>query len=110
MLKYKLYLKDILNAINKIENSLKDINEISKNEDKLDMTLMRLQVIGESSKKLPKSLKDKHNKVNWEKIYLMRNIISHAYFNVDPETIIDIIKEEIPKLKNEIQQMLNEIK
>ena len=50
MLNYNIYSENILNAINKIERDCKS-RDMLKNENVWDMTLMRLQVIGENLKK-----------------------------------------------------------
>lgn len=107
MLKYKLYLKEILNAIEKIEDSLKDKNKEDFDKDEIlkDATYMRIQIIGENINNLPKSIKDKYPNVKWNRIKDSRDIISHAYSYVHSELIWSLIKTELPKLK----EVINEI-
>jgi len=100
MSKYNLYVNDILRAINWIE---RDVGKIGFGEFKnkrvlIDAVAMRLQIIGESIKKLPKE-KKQSSEINWKYFEEIRNFISHAYFLVDAEILWDIIKNEIPKLK-----------
>jgi len=104
MQSYKIYLKDILEAINKIEKSLERLSkeEFKKNVDKVDATIMRIQIIGESIKKLPGEFKGKYKEIEWEKIAKARDIISHAYFKVNLDIIWDLIKNKLPKLKEQI--------
>ncbi|HPD81632.1 MAG TPA: DUF86 domain-containing protein [Candidatus Pacearchaeota archaeon] len=106
MLKYKLYIKDILDSIKKIEDSLKGKNkdDFDKEDILKDATYMRIQVIGESTNKISKEIKSKY-KLNWEKIERTRNIISHAYSYINSEIIWELIKIELPKLK----EVINEI-
>jgi uncharacterized protein with HEPN domain len=40
----------------------------------------------------------------------MRDIISHHYFNVDAEIVLNVIKEKLPEMKNIIQKILDDIK
>ena len=105
---YKLCLKDILEAINKIEESLGNLSkeEFKKNIDKIDATIMRIQVIGENIKKLPREFKNKYKGIEWEKIAETRDIISHAYFKVNLDIIWDLIKNKLPKLKEEITKLI----
>jgi uncharacterized protein with HEPN domain len=107
MHKYDLYVKDILDAIAKIERTTKSVSKekFSKNIDLIDMTLMRIQVIGESIIKLPSEIKKKKKNVDWEKARVMRNLISHAYFKVSIDTIWDIIINELPKIKKSLQDL-----
>jgi len=109
MLKYKLYLGDILRAIEQIEKSLKgkDLIYFKKDFDVGEATAMRMQIIGESIYKLPDDLKKKYNDVNWIRFVSFRNTISHAYFVVDKDMLWNA-KDELPKLKRTVRRMLNE--
>ncbi len=42
-----------------------------------------------------------------EKISGMRDKIIHQYFNVDYELLWDVIKNKLPKIKEEIQMIMN---
>ncbi len=85
MLKYKLYLMDLKRAIENAESSIKgkEFSSFSKNKDCIDANAMRIQIIGESLKNLPKSFWTK-SKQDVNALIDFRNIISHAYFKVDP--------------------------
>ena len=108
MSRYKLYLNDILRAIKLIEISTKgkNLEKFKSNKDLIDANAMRLQIIGESIRKLPSQIRNKYNKVEWKDYLKTRNIISHAYFAVNPEILWSIIKKKIPKLKIEILKIL----
>jgi uncharacterized protein with HEPN domain len=74
----------------------------------LDAISMRLQVIGESVKRLqkwaPSFLMD-FPEVEWEKIGKFRDLLSHHYEHVDHEIVFDICKEHLPKLHRVVQKM-----
>jgi len=112
MLRYKLYIKDIDRAIELIEKSTlsKTKGQFDKDQELIDATAMRLQVIGESIKKLPENLKEESSKVPWRKLAKLRNIISHKYFVLNKDILWSIVKEDIPRLKKEVKKRLNEIK
>ena len=107
MLKYKLYLGDIMRAIERIEKSIKgkNINDFKTNDEMIDSTSMRLQIIGESLGKIDEKLKKKY-KINSEKYSQTRNIISHAYFAINHEILWSIIQKDIPILKRQIEEIL----
>lgn len=110
MSKYKLYLNDILAAINQIEKSLslKTKQYFEKDIDAAEATSMRLQIIGESIKNIPTSMKKNYKEINWDNFIRFRNIISHVYFRIDKDMLWDVVKNEIPKLKKIIKEMKNE--
>lgn len=103
-----LFLEDILENINLIENSL---GQISKNLfqtdlDKRDATLRRLEIIGEAVKNIPESFRKKYPKILWKDIAGFRDILTHAYFGVDFERVWKVVKKDLPKLKKEIKEIL----
>ncbi len=79
---YKLYLNDIKESIAKIEKYLKDVSEEQfKSDEKLqDAATRRLEIIGEASRNIPRSLKEKNPHVPWAKIEQYRDFIAHSYF------------------------------
>ena len=107
MLKYNLYVSDILRAIESIEENTnnKSFEKFSVDKNLIDATAMRLQIIGESLKKIPSKFKN-NKKINWKDLEDLRNFISHAYFKVNPTLLFDIVKNKIPELKKEIKNIL----
>ncbi len=80
--------------------------------EKLDSISMRLQVVGETLKKLYKIDKNtlaKHNEIEWKKIIGLRDIISHNYFDIDAEIIFDICKNHIPNLELTVNKIIYEL-
>ena len=102
MQNYKLYVKDILEMIDRIEKT--SVSEI-ENKNNWDATLMRMQVIGESVKKIPLNIKKEYKEVRWKRLESLRNIISHAYFRVDKPIILGIINDDLPKLKEVVKKL-----
>lgn len=102
------YLKHILDAINNIENSVKNLSkeEFKKSEDAKDSNVRRIEVIGEAVKNISKETKNKYPEIEWRKIAGTRDIMIHAYFNVDLDITWDIIKKGLPDLKKKIKIIL----
>lgn len=55
--------------------------------DEVDLTAFRLSAIGETTNKLSAALKLRHPHIPWEKIYGMRNLITHDYGAIVPERL-----------------------
>jgi len=109
MLKYKLYLNDILKAIEQIEQSLKNRGRVyfEKDIDVGEATAMRMQIIGESIHKLPKDLKKKYNDINWDDFVIFRNDISHTYFNINKDMLWGVVQNDLIGLKKIVKRMKN---
>jgi len=76
----------------------------------LDAIVARLQAIAENLKRLLKhntTLKEKYPAIEWDKIVLFRDFISHHYESLDYEVIFDICETDIPQLKEVINAELN---
>ena len=74
----------------------------------LDAVAMRLQVIGESVRKIQKldpALLNCYSDIEWDKLARFRDLVSHHYTNIDHEIVFDICKVHIPKLKTSLQIM-----
>jgi uncharacterized protein with HEPN domain len=74
----------------------------------LDAISMRLQVIGESVKRIqtrnPLFLAT-YPQIEWDKIARFRDLVSHHYEHVDHEVTFDICKNHIPKLREVAQKL-----
>ena len=108
----KIYLEDILESADLIAGYVKnvDFKKFSSDIGIQDKILRRLSVIGEIARILPKNFKEKNSKLPWEKISGMRNVIIHEYFGVKMERIWRVAKHDLPKFRNEIYSLLEEIK
>lgn len=108
-------LKIIVESIDLIEERFSKINLADKFVTSpegvllLDAISMRLQVIGETVKKIDKiepSLFEMCPDVEWRKIMRLRDIISHHYEMVDHEIIFDICETHLPRFKSAIQNII----
>jgi len=107
---YRVYLRDILDAIVKIERYVasSSFEEFVKNELVVDAVVRNLEIIGEAVKRLPKNVTTEHNDIDWRRMAGLRDILIHEYFGVDSEILWDIIKNKLPELKEKVCQILQE--
>ena len=86
---------------------------LSKNEFSDDETLKRaitrsLEIIGESSKKVPADFKVKWNTIQWKNMAGKRDRLIHDYIGVNYSIVWDVIKNKIPDLHNQISEVLTQ--
>ena len=105
---YKLYISDILEAIDKIEKYTKGFTraKFQKNTLVADAVSKNLEIIGEASKRIPASIKNQIPSIQWKKIIGLRNILIHEYSGIDKEIVWDIIEHKLPELKIRLNQIL----
>lgn len=106
---YKLYIEDILEAIQKVKNYTKNMSfeEFFKNDKTIDAVVRNLEIMGEASKQLPKLIKDEYEEIEWKSLVQFRNVVVHEYFGIDLKIMWDIIKNEIPPLGLKIKKVLS---
>ena len=106
----KSWLYDIHSAIIEIDSFFEEGQRIFENFQK-DIKTRRavernLEIIGEAMKRILE--KDKHFKLtNARRIVDTRNRIIHGYDSVSDDIIWGIIINHLPKLKIEINQLMN---
>lgn len=105
---YKLYLDDILQAIEKIEKYTKGltVEKLKKEDLVVDGVVRNLEIIGEAAKNIPVDIKKKHSDIEWKKITGLRDILAHEYFGIDLEILWDIVKNKLPELKGKVSHLL----
>lgn len=105
-----IFIEHILESIKDIESFTKGISKdkFFKNKEKQNAVVRSLEIIGEAVKNIPNSLKEKYSFISWREIAGTRDKIIQHYFGVDLDIIWDIVKKELPKLKDKLKKILKE--
>ena len=104
----KVYLEDILEAVQKIRAFTQGLSlaALSQDAKTLDAVIRNLEVIGEAVKRLPEPVKQQQPQMEWRKIAGLRDILIHEYFGVNVEVVWDVIEQKLPALGKAVQQLL----
>ena len=86
-------------------------NGLSKEQFAQDETAKRafvrsIEIIGETTKKVPAELKQRHPDVEWRAMAGMRDRLIHGYFGVDYDIVWDVVTNKAPVLRQEIEEIL----
>lgn len=103
----ELFIQDILESIENIEEFSRGLSKESFSKDKLRQSaiIRQLEIIGEAAKNIPTLFRDQYPEIPWKKISGFRDILSHAYFGVNMDRIWEIIIVDSKKLKNGIEKI-----
>ncbi|MFH1380290.1 MAG: DUF86 domain-containing protein [bacterium] len=104
----KLFIEDILQAMQKIEEYTKDLTYEAFIHNKMvaDAVIRNIEIIGEAAKNIPEEVKAQYPTIPWKRMIGLRNITIHEYFGVDEEIIWEIITRNLPETKPSIQAIL----
>lgn len=105
----EVYLNHILQAIGKIEKYLKDIDSqaLFKNNDiVIDAVVRELGIIGEAACNLSEKFKKDNPAIPLRDAIDMKNFLIHEYFGVNTKVIWDTYKDDLPKLKEQVEEYL----
>ena len=103
-----LYLTDIVEAADAVAEFLQGVERDSflGNELLRSAVLQKLSVIGEAAARLSGEFTACHPEVEWADIIAFRNIVVHAYFNVDWSIVWVAATEDAPLLQERIVRIL----
>ena len=112
-------LKNINLAISRLQERSVGINSVNDylmsptGMEKLDAACMVLIALGESVKTLDKQTEKKllptYPSIDWKGVMGVRDVIAHHYFEVDPDAVFDIIKNDLDPLKKAIDFFMEQL-
>jgi uncharacterized protein with HEPN domain len=104
-------LQHILESIQEINNYISNISYevFASNSMILFASIKQLEIIGEAANHITEHFRRLYKEIQWQEIIGLRNLLIHEYFGIDIKIIWDIIKNDIPKLKSKVEEILNQI-
>ncbi len=108
---FKVYLDDMINAINEIEKSTQDVSfeAFARNYEKINSVAYDVLIIGEAVDKIPKSVQEKNPQVPWRVLNDIRNKHIHEYRTVKPDKLWKMAKFSLPRVKTLLENILKTI-
>src|SRR4030042_2130407 len=106
----QVFLNHILDEINFLikETEGKKFEEFIKNEILKRACSRSLEIIGEAVKNLSPDFKRRYKEIEWKKIAGLRDKIIHYYFGVNWDILWDVIRNQLPKLKEQVENILGQ--
>jgi uncharacterized protein with HEPN domain len=105
-----LAILDAIDRVNEYTKGLGSPEDFFKSSVVFDASLMNFINIGEMADRLSKELKDRHVDIDWQKVKDFRNLVAHDYLGVDAEEVWQIIKNDLPILRNTVNNLLSDLK
>ena len=69
-----------------------------------DAVLRRMEILADAASHLSSALQSRHPDIPWRKISDFRNVLAHAYMEVELDLVWSVIEEDLPALKALVQK------
>jgi uncharacterized protein with HEPN domain len=104
----RVVIQHILEDLHDISDFMGDMsrNQFESSALVKKAVVMSLINIGELSRQLPDSVRERHTNVPWQSIVGLRNGAAHGYHVLDPEIVWNIAKYDLAPLEEAIRREL----
>ena len=109
---FQVYIEDIIDAIDKIEEYTGQLTYESFIKDKktVDAVVRNFEIIGEATKHIPERVRKQHPDIPWRDMAGLRDRLIHGYFGVNLDVIWKTLKERLPIVKPLVEDALAKMK
>lgn len=108
---YTDYLEDIADAARKAQRFVAGMtkDEFMADEKTQFAVVRALEIIGEATKRIPDSIRDRYAHVPWRAVAGMRDKLAHDYIGVNWEVVWQTARDDAPALERMIAEILNDL-
>ncbi|HMI62395.1 MAG TPA: DUF86 domain-containing protein [Puia sp.] len=102
-----IVINDILSCIDHVTTYTASLSfdDFTSNFMVIEACLYNIQIIGEAVAQLPDDVKNNNPNVPWSLIKGMRNRLIHEYFGADLPVVWNVIKNDLPTFKSNLQSI-----
>lgn len=65
-----------------------------------------IEILGEAASRISDDVKNAHPEVAWRDIVGTRVILAHAYFQIDPAIVRQVVSHDVPALRAQLASIL----
>jgi len=101
-------LLDILDAAKLVQQFVEGMTrEAFEDDTKTQAAVVReIEIIGEATKRVSDSFRSSHPAIPWKKMAGMRDVLIHAYDEVDLDEVWNVAQNAVPELIAQIEPLI----
>lgn len=104
-----LYLRHIREALSKaMAWTVSSRQAFFEEEFRQSAVIRQLEIAGEAAGCLSEVFRQAHPMIAARELKALRNVLIHAYSDVDVETVWDVVQNDLPRLQHALEQMEQE--
>lgn len=105
---FQVYVEDIIDAIDSIEEYTEELTyeRFVKDKKTVDAVVRNFEIIGEATKHIPERDRKEYPSVPWRDMAGMRDRLIQGYFGVNLDVVWKTIKERLPIVKPLVEEAL----
>jgi uncharacterized protein with HEPN domain len=105
------WLWDMIKLREQVMESIGDLtfDEFVNGRDRRDSIVHRLTVPGEAANRISDALQARYAEVPWREIVDQRNVLIHAYDQINFRRIWNVTRNELPMLIEQLKRNLSEL-
>lgn len=105
-----VYVHHMLDHAKEAVEMTRDRTRMDLDEDRmLNLSVVRLvEIVGESSSRIPQEFRDAHPDIPWREISGVRNRLVHAYDSIDFDILWSIVQNDLPELIEQLKAIIGE--
>lgn len=109
-LRDKERLHHILASINRVSRYTegKTYEDLQADDMMYYAVVKNIEIMGEAANMLTREFQTAHPETPWKMVKGMRNYIVHEYFQIDSAVVWDVVKRELPTLRQQIEKYLSD--
>ena len=94
----------IIEAVESIHKIIENITyeEFKGNDLLVSAVILKFEIVGEIAKNISEELRNKDNGINWKDLIENRNYLIDNYFEIDLNTLWEMINNDLVKLKEKL--------
>jgi uncharacterized protein with HEPN domain len=106
----RAYVEHVIACIRRIfEDAAPGREAVFSSRTLQDAIIRNLQVLCESTQRVDSRHRDRHPEIHWASIAGMRNVLVHDYFDVDFQTVWDVVTRDLPGLHKAMRAILTDL-
>jgi len=108
---WTLFVQDMLESIDHIVQytSGMSFQDFLQDHRTQDAVVRNLEVLGEAARRIPPAIQERYPEIQWAQIVSLRNRLIYGYFLVDYGIVWEIVQNELPPLRQRLEQIIQEL-